>query len=149
MAAGGHFGWPKMTFDRISHHFRSICNFFLFIFQNGRRRPFWKSIFGSPFGWPNITIDCISRHFRSIHNFPFFYYFSKWPPVTILEVRFVQVLACGGGGGDGGATKNIIPPKYSNFGDIIITTLYCKQVYRYLPLYIYIYITFEKKHPIV
>ena len=44
-------------------------------------------------------------------------------------------LACGGGG-DGGATKNIIPPKFSNFGDIIITTLFCKQIYRYLPLYI-------------
>ena len=48
-------------------------------------------------------------------------------------------LACGGGGGgDGGATKNIliIPPKFSNFGDIIITTIFCKQIYRYLPLYI-------------
>ena len=36
----------------------------------------------------------------------------------------VQALACGGGGdggdgGDGGATKNIISPKFSNFGDII------------------------------
>ena len=32
----------------------------------------------------------------------------------------VQVSACGCGGGDGGgATKNIIPPKFSNFGDII------------------------------
>ena len=42
----------------------------------------------------------------------------------------VQSLAleCGGGGdggADGGATKNII-----------ITTLFCKQIYRYLPLYI-------------
>ena len=34
----------------------------------------------------------------------------------------VQALACGGGdGGDGGgATKNNISPKFSNFGDIII-----------------------------
>ena len=34
----------------------------------------------------------------------------------------VQALVCGGGGGggDGGATKNIISPKFSNFGDIII-----------------------------
>ena len=30
--------------------------------------------------------------------------------------------------------------------DIIITTLFCKQIYRYLPLYIYL--TFKKKHPI-
>ena len=29
MAAGGHFGWPKITFDRISRHFWSIRNFFL------------------------------------------------------------------------------------------------------------------------
>ena len=28
MAAGPHFGWPKITFDRISCHFRSIHNFF-------------------------------------------------------------------------------------------------------------------------
>ena len=27
MAAGGHFGWPKITFDRISGHFISIRNF--------------------------------------------------------------------------------------------------------------------------
>ena len=53
-----------------------------------------------------------------------------------------QSLACGGG-----ATKNIIPPKFSNFGDIIITALFCKQIYRYLPLYIS-YGTFKKKHPI-
>ena len=28
MATSGHFGWPKITFDRISRHFRSIRNFF-------------------------------------------------------------------------------------------------------------------------
>ena len=30
VAAGGYFGGPKITFDRISHHFRSIHNFFCF-----------------------------------------------------------------------------------------------------------------------
>ena len=30
MAAGAHFGCPKFTFDRISGHFRSICNFNFF-----------------------------------------------------------------------------------------------------------------------
>ena len=29
MATGGHFGWPKFTYNRISRHFRSIRNFFL------------------------------------------------------------------------------------------------------------------------
>ena len=33
MAAGGHFWWPKITFDRISRHFRSIRNFFLDLFS--------------------------------------------------------------------------------------------------------------------
>ena len=47
MAAGGHFGCPKITFDLISIHFTSIHNFFLFwnFWQNGWRRPFWMSEF--------------------------------------------------------------------------------------------------------
>ena len=57
--------------------------------------------------------------------------------VCVTMLWPVQALACGGGGGGGdggdggdgggGETKNIIPPKFSNFGDIIIyllTTLY-------------------------
>ena len=41
--------------------------------------------------------------------------------VFVTKLWHVQALACGGGdGGDGGATKNIISPKFSNFGDIII-----------------------------
>ena len=60
MAAGGHFGWPKITFDRISRHFISIRNFF-----------FHKIAAGGHFGWPKITFDRISRHFRSIRNFFF------------------------------------------------------------------------------
>ena len=32
MAAGGHFGCPKITFDHSSCHFRSIRNFFCFNF---------------------------------------------------------------------------------------------------------------------
>ena len=55
MAAGSHFGCPKIIFDRISYHFRSITQFFIFVnffSQNGHWRPFW-----------------ISGHFRSITNF--------------------------------------------------------------------------------
>ena len=49
--------------------------------------------------------------------------------VFVTKLWPVQALACGGDGhgggdggdgGDGGATKNIISPKFSNFGDIII-----------------------------
>ena len=32
MATCGHFGCPKITFDRISCHFRSIPNFYFFDF---------------------------------------------------------------------------------------------------------------------
>ena len=38
MAAGGHFGWPKITFDRISNYLGLIRNFFFS--QNGPRRAF-------------------------------------------------------------------------------------------------------------
>ena len=37
--------------------------------------------------------------------------------VLVTTLWPVQALACGGDGG--GATKNIISPKFSNFGDII------------------------------
>ena len=46
MAAGGHFGWPKITFECISRHFRSICNFFLFWILFSKWPP--ASHFGSP-----------------------------------------------------------------------------------------------------
>ena len=39
--------------------------------------------------------------------------------VFVTKLWPVQVLACGGGDG-GGATKNIVSPKFSNFGDIIM-----------------------------
>ena len=98
MAAGHskwlHFGWQKITFDHISHHFRSIRNFFFIKWQyatifllNGRRRPFWKCDLGH-FGWLKITFD----RFRSIRNFCFhkmairnYYYYlftphaARWP----------------------------------------------------------------------
>ena len=46
--------------------------------------------------------------------------------VFVTKLWPVQALACGGGdgdGGDGGATKNIISPKFSNLGDIITVIL--------------------------
>ena len=64
MAAGGHFGSPKITFDLISIHFKSINNF---LFLN-----FDKMADVGHFGCPNFTFDLISGHFRSILNFNFF-----------------------------------------------------------------------------
>ena len=69
-----HFGWPKITFDRISRHFRSIRNFFFS--QNGCRRPFWMT----------------EKHFRS-HFSPFqintqlLFLLKKWLPAAILDDR--------------------------------------------------------------
>ena len=39
--------------------------------------------------------------------------------VFVTKLWHVQLLVCSGGGDGGGTTKNIIPPKFSNFGDII------------------------------
>ena len=64
--------FTKRPFWMTENHFRSHFS----PFQHGRRQPFW--ITGKK------TFDRISRHFRSIRNFFFF----KWPPVAILEVRF-------------------------------------------------------------
>ena len=38
--------------------------------------------------------------------------------VLVTKLWPAEALACGGGDG-GGATKNIISPKFSNFGDIV------------------------------
>ena len=85
MAAGGHFGCPKITFDHISDHFRSIQNF-IFIFTKRPLAPildvrnsllffgnFDKMAAGAHFGCPKLTFDRISGHFRSIRNFIFFF----------------------------------------------------------------------------
>ena len=116
MAAGGHFGLEKITFDSISRHFISIPNFFFS--QNGCRRPFWmaenhfrshfspfqintqlffhKMAAGGHFGLAKIAFDRISRHFRSILNF-FLIFFHKmsagahfgWP--KSLSITFLTI----------------------------------------------------------
>ena len=88
MAAGAHFGCPKITFDCISGHFRSI----------------------SHFGFQTFTFDRISGHFRSIQNFfvffrrPFWmsenhfrshfwpFHLTKWPPVAILDGTTMSII---------------------------------------------------------
>ena len=104
MTAVGHFGCPRLTFDHISGHFRSIRIFlFIFFVQNGCRRPFWMSeihfrshfwpfqidtqfiyfleIFDKMaavghFWCPKFTFDGISGHFRSIRNFDFEFFYK-------------------------------------------------------------------------
>ena len=115
MAAGCHFGCPKLTFDGITGHFRSIRNFFLnhkiaagahfgcprltFDHISGHFRSirifllffFYKMAAGCHFGCPKFTFDRISGHFRSIHNFIFFGNF--WQngcrrPFLMSEIHF-------------------------------------------------------------
>ena len=101
MTAVGHFGCPRLTFDHISGHFRSIRIFFFFYKMAVRNSLFiaflaisdrCTSIFFKKqndvghFGCPKLTFDHISGHFRSIRNF-FYFFFTKWLPAAILDVR--------------------------------------------------------------
>ena len=76
-----HFGWPKITFDRISRHFRSICKFHFskFFPQNGRRRTFW------------ITENHFRSHFSPFQINMLLIFFgnfaTKCPPAAILDYR--------------------------------------------------------------
>ena len=115
MAAGGHFGWPKITFDHISRYFRTIRNFdFFFLHKMAAGGHFgWPKITfdrisrhsdqyatfnvfdfvhkmaaGGHFGWPKITFDRISRHFRSIRNFDFFAENGSQRPFWMTENHF-------------------------------------------------------------
>ena len=56
---GGHFGCPKITFDRISGHFRSIRNCFVFLI-------FDKMAVGGHFGWDdNVNYRTRPRYLMS------------------------------------------------------------------------------------
>ena len=97
MAAVGHFGCPKITFDLISGHFRSMqilkkilftkwllvvildvrkslsISFRTIHFTSIRNFIFFeivdKMVDVGHFGCPNYIFDGISGHFRSIRNF--------------------------------------------------------------------------------
>ena len=76
----GHFGWLKISFDRISRYFGSMCNFYIFrkMTPSGHSLDdpkslsiaflaisdqllfFYKITPGGHFRWPKITLDRIS-----------------------------------------------------------------------------------------
>ena len=66
MAAGGHFGCPKLTLDHISGHFLDQNRFIFF------SEFLYKMAAGGHFGCPKIILDLMSGHFRPIRNFIFF-----------------------------------------------------------------------------
>ena len=69
MAAVGHFGYPKITFDRISGYFRSIGHF----------------------GFPKFTFDRNSGHFSSIQNFIGFFRRPFWMSEKSLSIAFLAI----------------------------------------------------------
>ena len=74
MAASGHFGLPKITFDRISRHFRSIRNFFFNLFTKWLPAAILddrKSL--------SIAFLAISDHYATL------IFFTKWLPAAILD----------------------------------------------------------------
>ena len=108
MAAGGHFGWPKITFDRISRHFRSIRNFnfvgkFYKMAGGGHFRlpqnHFWSHF--SPFQintqlfffWMTLSIAFLAISDQYATFILFFILFTKWPPVAILDDRKSLLIA--------------------------------------------------------
>ena len=110
---------PKITFDRISRHFRSIRKFCCWFFsQNGCRRPFCmtETHFRSHFSPFQINAQLFyffsqkgyrrpfwmtENHFRSHFSlfqinaqlFFFWFCFSKWPPAAILDDRKSLLIA--------------------------------------------------------
>ena len=88
---GGHFGYPKFTFDRISGHFRSICNFF-WIFLTIWSPAFFKFFLTMrPFWMSENHFRSHFLHFRSIPNF-FLKFLTKWPPAAILDETTMSII---------------------------------------------------------
>ena len=82
MATSGHFGWPKITFDRISRHFRSIRNFFFISFTKWLPAGILddqKSIL--------IAFIAISDQYATLK------FFTKWLPSAILDDRKSLLIA--------------------------------------------------------
>ena len=83
MAAGGHFGCPKNTFDlflSISHRYATLIVFEIF-WQNGWRRPFWMLDVRI-----SLSIAFLAISDRYQLNF-FLKFLTKWLPSAILDVR--------------------------------------------------------------
>ena len=69
------------TFDRISRHFRSMRNF-KFFSQNGCQRPFW------------MTKNHFLSHFSPFQiNTQLLFLFTKWLPAAILDDRNSLLIA--------------------------------------------------------
>ena len=156
-----HIGWPKITFDHISHHFRSMHNFFFWFFLwspvvilEVRSAPKTIGFFHYVLSMAMPNVKLIGEFMTKLGTpqaFWAFLYkmaailFCRLMPkiigfllsgtsmamvninligVLVTKLWPVQALACGGG-----ATKNTISPKFSDFGDIINTSTHINTVY--------------------
>ena len=105
MAAGGHFGCPKITFDHSSCHFRSIRNFFFFW-------NFWTK-------WPPAAIlDCTTMSvIELVRDIWMNNACVKFEERSLNPSKVIALTTkwCGGGrrrcGGGCVAVENIISPK--------------------------------------
>ena len=102
MTASGHFGWPKIIFNRISHHLRSIRNFYFFGFFFTKWPPVSHGN-SSPNGCPSFRIKYHMVKVPHLWDF-----FPPPPPscpppqiahdVPILHMEFVLQEICHIGG---------------------------------------------------
>ena len=77
-----HFGWQKMNFDRISRHFRSICNFFFTKWLPAAILDERKSLL--------IVFLAISDQYAT---YIYWILFIKWLLVAILDDRKSLLIA--------------------------------------------------------
>ena len=76
MTSGDHYGWPKITFDHISRHFRSIRNIHFSGKKSQNGRPFWMT----------------ENHFRS-HFSPFLINAQLFLPNSIGTSLYIRSVA--------------------------------------------------------
>ena len=116
--------WPSWVTENHFSPFQ-INTQLLFIFEFFTQLFFLhKMAVGGHFGLPKITFGCISLHFRSIRNFLFEFFFTKWLPAAILEVRF----------GPFWMTENHFRSHFSPFQ--IIHNFFCFEFFfKWLPKY--------------
>ena len=81
MAAGGHFGCPKLTLNGISGHFRSIRNFYIFFYFLTKWPP---ALILDVRNSLSIAFLAISDRCKTLF---FWEILTKWLPSAILDVR--------------------------------------------------------------
>ena len=149
---GSHFGWPKITFERISHHLMCFSKWPPAVILEVRFAPktigFFHYAKYAVDWWIYDTVIEATSFLRIFGEAIFFPSDAKNHKVLVIwylngygEYEFDwcicdKIMACTIVGVGVRRRRNQEHNTPNIFGDIIITTLFCKQIYRYLPLYI-------------